>query len=90
VTDGNGVLEIKRYLEHVRGQARQLFDAGVEAPDAADELELGEFADWGAPERIVQNVEELYGEFGPGRTPATTIEVFERMAHWAKRHRTGR
>ena len=86
VTDGDGVLEIKRYLEHVRGQARTLFDAGVEAEDAADEFDLGEFADWTAPERITQNVEELYCEFDPARTPASTIEVFGRMARWAKRH----
>jgi cyclase len=86
VTDGDGVLEIKRYLEHVRQQARPLFDAGVTARDAADEIELGEFADWTAPERIVQNVEELYGEFDPDRTAASTIEVFQRMARWAKRH----
>jgi glyoxylase-like metal-dependent hydrolase (beta-lactamase superfamily II) len=86
VTDGDGVLEVKRYLEHVRTQARTLFDAGVDAEAAADELELGEFAGWTAPERITQNVEELYCEFDPTRRPATTIEVFGRMARWAKRH----
>jgi cyclase len=86
VTDGDGVREIKWYLEYVRGEARALFDEGLDAETAADEISLGEFAGWTAPERIVQNVEELYGEFDPGRPRATTLEVFERMARWVKRH----
>jgi cyclase len=86
VTDGGGVLEIKRYLEYVREQARQLFDGGVGALDAADEIDLGPFAGWTGPERIVQNVEELYNEFDPSRPAASTIEVFQGMARWAKRH----
>ena len=86
VTDGDGVLELKRYLEYVRGQAREMFDAGLDALGAADQIELGPFAGWTAPERIVQNVEELYNEFEPSRPAASTIEVFRGMARWAKRH----
>ena len=86
ITGGDGVLEIKRYLEHVSGQARQMFDAGLDARAAADEIDLGHFAGWTGAERIVQNVEELYSEFDPHRTPASTIEVFQGMARWSKRH----
>ena len=86
VTDGEGVLEIKRYLEFVSRHARALFDAGVTAEDAADQIELGDFADWTAPERIVRNVEQLYSEFDPDRTPASPIEIFQGMARWTKRH----
>lgn len=86
VTDGDGVLEIKRYLEYISEQARQMFDAGLHALAAADEIDLGGFAGWTGAERIVQNVEELYSEFDPSRTPASTIEVFHGMARWAKRH----
>jgi len=86
VTDGDGVLDIKRYLEHVRDRAREMFDAGIGALDAADQIELGPFAAWTGSERIVQNVEELYCEFDPSRTPPSKIEVFQGMARWAKRH----
>jgi glyoxylase-like metal-dependent hydrolase (beta-lactamase superfamily II) len=85
-TDGDGVLELKRYLEYVREQAREMFDAGLGALEAADQIELGPFAAWTAPERIVQNVEELYNEFDPSRPAASTIEMFQGMARWAKRH----
>jgi glyoxylase-like metal-dependent hydrolase (beta-lactamase superfamily II) len=86
VTDGDGALEIKRYLEYVSGQARVLFDAGVTAEDAADQIDLQDFADWTAPERIVRNVEQLFQEFDPDRTPASPIEIFQGMARWSKRH----
>ena len=86
VTDGDGVFELKRYLEYVRERAREMFDAGLGALEAADQIELGPFAAWKAPERIVQNVEELYNEFDPSRPAASTIEVFRGMARWAKRH----
>ena len=48
--------------------------------------ELNAFASWGAPERIVQNVEELYREFDATRPQLTKIEVFQGMAQWVKRH----
>jgi len=86
VTDGDGVREVRRYLESVRDQARQLYHAGIDARDAADEIDLQEFVGWTCPERIVQNVEELYCEFDPNRTPAPAIEVFQGMARWSKRH----
>jgi glyoxylase-like metal-dependent hydrolase (beta-lactamase superfamily II) len=88
VTDNGGLSELKRYLEYVRDWARQMFDAGVDPLDAADEIELGEFAEWSAPERIVQNVEQFYCEFDPHRTPTSKLEIYQGMARWAKRHRT--
>ena len=86
VTDGDGVLEIRRYLEYVRDQARRMYDAGLDALAAADEIDLEPFAGWTAPERIVQNVAELYREFDPTRPVAPAIEIFQGMARWAKRH----
>jgi glyoxylase-like metal-dependent hydrolase (beta-lactamase superfamily II) len=86
ITDGDGVREVKRYLEHIREQARRMFDAGVEPLAAADEIDLQDFADWTAPERVVQNIQELYSEFDPSRSAPSTIEVFQGMARWAARH----
>ncbi len=86
VTDGTGLLAIKGYLEYVRDQARQMFDAGLDPLTAADEIDLQPFAGWTAPERIVQNVAELYREFDPTRPVAPALEIFHGMARWAKRH----
>jgi cyclase len=54
---------MRDYLSLVRSEARQAFDAGVEAEEAARSLPLGEYADWGEPERVVLNVRRLYQEF---------------------------
>jgi cyclase len=86
VTDDDGVRDVKRYLEYVRDQARQMFDAGVAASDAAEEIDLRDFADWTAPERIVQNIEQFYCEFDPTRSAASKLDIYQAMARWAKRH----
>jgi cyclase len=56
---------MRDYLALVRSEARKAFDAGVAAEEAASALGglLGEFADWGEPERVVLNVGRLYQEF---------------------------
>jgi hypothetical protein len=77
---------VKRYLEYVRDQAREMFDAGVPAVDAADEIDLRDFSDWAAPERIVQNLEQFYCEFDTTRSAAPKLEIYQSMARWAKRH----
>ena len=86
VTDASGVRDVMRYFEYVREQARERFDAGMEAEAAADDIDLGDFADWGDRERIAVNVETAYREFDPSREPASVLELFVRMARWHKRH----
>jgi cyclase len=85
VTDATGVLEVKRYLTYVRDEARARFDAGMDAEQAADDVDLSDFAGWGDPERIAVNVETVYRELEPGRPAATRPELFVRMARWASR-----
>jgi cyclase len=86
VTDDSGVRDVQRYLTYVRDQARERFDAGVSAADAADDIDLSDFADWGDKERIVVNVETLYAEFDPSREAPSPPELFIRMADWRSRH----
>lgn len=86
VTDAGGVRDVLRYLEYVRAEARKRFDSGMDPADAADDIDLGEFADWGDAERIVVNVETAYREFDPGHEPPPVPELFARMARWSARH----
>ena len=86
VSGPDGVHIVQSYLTYVREQARIRFDAGLDADDAADDIDLGEFADLGDPERIVVNVETLYREFDPARAAVSVPELFARMARWAARH----
>jgi hypothetical protein len=47
----------------VANEARKYFDEGVDASEAANRIQLGEFASWGDPERTEMNINRLYGEF---------------------------
>jgi cyclase len=86
VTDAAGVHEVKRYLAYVRAEAGARFEAGMDAEQAADDIDLSDFAGWGDPERIAVNVETVYRELEPGRAPPSPPELFARMARWASRH----
>lgn len=83
VTDASGVRDVQRYLTYVRDQARERFDAGMDADAAAADIDLADFADWGDSERIVVNVETLYREFDPARPEAQPLDLFLRMARFA-------
>jgi cyclase len=86
VTDNSGVRDIKRYFEYVSDQARARFEAGLDARAAADDIDVGEFADWGNPERIVANVDAVYRELDDNHPEASHVELFAGMAAYAKRH----
>ncbi|WP_232376440.1 MBL fold metallo-hydrolase [Amycolatopsis aidingensis] len=85
-TDADGVRAVRRYLEYVRDQARQRFDAGLDVPAAAADIELGEFAGWLQPERLVANVHRLYREFDPELPEANKVELLGLMAQFHARH----
>src|SRR3954468_5098487 len=86
VTDASGLQDIKRYLTYVRAEAEKRFEAGMDAEQAADDIDLGDFAGWGDPERIAVNVAAAYRELDPSVPEATPPELFVRMARWASRH----
>ncbi len=86
VTDASGVRDVQRYLSSIRDQARERFDAGMDAEAAADDIDISDFRDWGDPERIAVNVTTLYREFDPSRPEVPVPELFLAMARWAARH----
>jgi glyoxylase-like metal-dependent hydrolase (beta-lactamase superfamily II) len=81
-----GLADTKRYLRYVRHEARARHEQGMSAADAADDIDISEFADWGEPERIVVNVESAYRELDPSRPVPPPPAMFLAMAHWASRH----
>ena len=88
ITDARGVRAVRDYLEYVTAQARQRFDAGMPALEAARDVALADFASWGDAERIVVNVVTLYREFaGDTDTAPGTIELFTTMAEIARERR---
>jgi cyclase len=58
-----GPREMRDYLVYVRGEARRHFDAGLDVLDACRRIDLGPYARWTEPERIMFNVARAYREF---------------------------
>ena len=83
ITDKKGVAAVRDYLGYVRDQARQRFDAGLSALEAARDIDMRDYDAWTDGERIVVNVATLYREFGaPNEREAAG--AFEEMAAMAK------
>ena len=85
VTDKEGPRMVRRYLEFVRDESAKRHAAGIGPFDAAMDIDLGEFAAWGDPERIVINVDSLYRELDPAHESAAAPELFTRMARYRAR-----
>jgi cyclase len=88
VTDASGLRDLRRYLVYVREEARRRFEAGMDEAQAADDIDVSDFADWGETERIVANVMAAYRAFDPSREPRTRVELITAMAVWYARHRS--
>ena len=57
------LLSVRGYLTLLRRQARRAHARGLSAEEAAQNLRLGEYADWNEPERAAFNIRRLYMEF---------------------------
>lgn len=76
-----GPAEMKEYLLYVRSEAKRFFDGGVPALEAARRIDLGPYADWTEPERLVFNVERAYRELRgePFDTPVDVAALLRAM-----------
>jgi glyoxylase-like metal-dependent hydrolase (beta-lactamase superfamily II) len=61
-----GVKELRAYFEHVFEEARRLHAQGLSVEDAARRIDLGPYAGWTQPERVVFNVARAYRELRGG------------------------
>jgi len=87
VSDASGLRDLRRYLVYVRGEARKCFDAGINELQAADDIDVSAFSDWGETERLVANVIAAYRAFDASRPRRTRVELITAMADWRVRHR---
>lgn len=86
VTDNSGVRDVQRYLRYVYEESRERFEAGMDAEAAAQDIDIGDFRDWGDPERIAVNVATVYHELDPRQPPVGPPELFARMGRWLSNH----
>jgi glyoxylase-like metal-dependent hydrolase (beta-lactamase superfamily II) len=89
LTDATGVRDVGRYFAYVQEEAARRHADGMGSIEAAFDIDLGEFADWGDAERIVVTVDTLYRELDPARPPADAPELFRQMGRY-HRERQGR
>jgi len=73
-----GPKEMKAYLAYVRSESKRFNDAGTTALEAAKRIDLGPYAGWTEPERILFNVERAYRELRgePWDTPVNLAVLF--------------
>jgi glyoxylase-like metal-dependent hydrolase (beta-lactamase superfamily II) len=80
LTDLAGVRDVRDYLSFVEREATARHEAGMDPLDAARDIALGGFADWGESGRIAVNVEAVYRELDPAHRSPDVVELFRRMA----------
>jgi glyoxylase-like metal-dependent hydrolase (beta-lactamase superfamily II) len=73
------VTDLKGYFEWLTGEARSRFDAGMAPLDAARDIGIGPYGDWGESERVVVNICALYREFGD-RVDRSALDLMALMA----------
>jgi len=62
ITDGDGIRAVRGYLVHIAEQAEAAYRKGLSFVEAADTIDLGEYASWLDAERVVINVYTRYRE----------------------------
>ncbi len=86
VTDPDGIRAVRGYLAHVAEQAEAAHRRGLSWAEAADTIDLGEYATWLDAERVVVNVYQRYRELDPATPQLEVMALLVTQAEWlAKR-----
>ena len=86
VTDPDGIRAVRGYLAHVAEQAEAAYRKGLSWAEAADTIDLGEYATWLDAERVVVNVYQRYRELDPDTPQLEILALLVMQAEWlAKR-----
>jgi 2-keto-4-pentenoate hydratase/2-oxohepta-3-ene-1,7-dioic acid hydratase in catechol pathway/glyoxylase-like metal-dependent hydrolase (beta-lactamase superfamily II) len=86
ITDPDGIRAVRGYLVHVAEQAEAAYRKGLSWAEAADAIDLGEYATWLDAERVVVNVYQRYRELDPDIPQQEVMALLVMQADWlAKR-----
>ncbi|OBI50394.1 fumarylacetoacetate hydrolase family protein [Mycobacterium sp. E787] len=86
VTDPDGIRAVRGYLVHVAAHAEAAHRKGLSWAEAADTIDLGEYASWLDAERVVVNVYQRYRELDPDTPQLEVMALLVMQAEWlAKR-----
>ncbi|CAB4899179.1 unannotated protein [freshwater metagenome] len=86
LTDKAGIIQVRDYLSFVQHEATARFEAGMDAWDAARDIALNGFGNWGESGRISVNVDTVYRSLDPAHESPNVIEQFRRMAALEAHH----
>ena len=86
ITDPDGIRAVRGYLVHIAEQAEAAHRKGLSWAEAADTIDLGEYATWLDAERVVVNVYQRYRELDPDMPQQEVMALLVMQADWlAKR-----
>jgi 2-keto-4-pentenoate hydratase/2-oxohepta-3-ene-1,7-dioic acid hydratase in catechol pathway/glyoxylase-like metal-dependent hydrolase (beta-lactamase superfamily II) len=88
VTDPDGIRAVRGYLAHVADQAEAAYRKGLSWAEAADTIDLGEYATWLDAERVVVNVYQRYRELDSDTPQLEVMALLVMQAEWLAK-RTG-
>ena len=80
----SAIRRMKEYLLYIDTEARKRYNAGMDIEEAALDISMADFDGWFDAERIVINLQTLYGEYAGGRPTFDRIKLFSMMAKYAK------
>jgi len=86
VTDPDGIRAVREYLVHVSQQAEAAYRKGLSWAEAADTIDLGEYATWLDAERVAVNVYQRYRELDPDIPQLGLVAVLVMQAEWLAKH----
>jgi glyoxylase-like metal-dependent hydrolase (beta-lactamase superfamily II) len=82
LADVDGVLRAERYFEWIERETAARHEAGMSALDAAWDLDLGEYAEWGDWERTIVTVDSIYADLDPAHPRLNAIQAFQEMGRY--------
>jgi glyoxylase-like metal-dependent hydrolase (beta-lactamase superfamily II) len=86
ITDADGIRAVRGYLVHIAEQAEAAYRKGLSFVEAADTIDLGEYASWLDAERAVINVYTRYRELDSDTPQLPAMGLLAMQAEWlAKR-----
>jgi cyclase len=84
LSDKDGVRAVRSYFEHVLAAATERHAGGMDPVEAAWDIDLGPFADWGDKERIVVTVDSIYRELDRDYAGGDPVELFALMGRYQR------
>ncbi|WP_421844360.1 fumarylacetoacetate hydrolase family protein [Mycobacterium sp.] len=88
VTDPDGIRSVRGYFVHVAEQAEAAYRKGLSFVEAAETIDLGEYATWLDAERIVVNVYQRYRELDPDMPRPEPMALLVMQAEWLARRQS--